>query len=162
MIHINGFLKIEDDGWGWTDNEIEILCSKHSYYRSLAKVIAEHIIEESGTSSLATSELDDIDKEFEIGIDVSLNIPKVAMRIYYADEECSLEKAETNFILSSIGCLDIYQVSTGYSEWTILGYDVQNFKLISKDGGGHDLKEIFKTYIGKYVHILIDILSYHL
>lgn len=40
-----------------------------------------------------------------------------------------------------------------------MGYDVENFKLVSEDGGEHDLEKIFKSYIGKYVHIVIDILE---
>lgn len=64
-----------------------------------------------------------------------------------------------NQILLSIGALDIFQEWYGYSEWTIMGYDVENFKLISEDGGEHDLEKIFKSYIGKYVHIVIDILE---
>lgn len=156
MIHINGFLELNDDGW--TDNMVEIMCSRYGCYQSLATVIGEHIIKEYENSLIAISALDDIN-DIEMGIDISINIPKVAMRVYYANDECSLEEAETNFILSSIGCLDIYQIATGYSEWTIMGYDVLNFKLISEDGGGHDLGEIFKNYIGKYVHILIDIIE---
>ena len=39
-----------------------------------------------------------------------------------------------------------------------MGYDVENFKLISEDGGEHDLEQIFRSYIGKYVHIAIEIM----
>lgn len=92
-------------------------------------------------------------------IEASLFIPRISFRAYFSDNQCSLEDAESNQILLSVGALDIFQEWYGYSEWTIMGYDVENFKLVSEDGGEHDLEKIFKSYIGKYVHIVIDILE---
>lgn len=155
MIHIEGFLNLYND-W-WTEDEIEIKGPEDRYYRSLAEVTSNRIREELGKNTYKSSEFNsNLDEGM---IDVSMNIPKVAMRIYYSDDKCSLEEAQSNFILSSMGCLDVCQVATGYSEWTILGYDVKNFRLTSEDGGGHDLTEIFKSYIGKYIHILIDVVE---
>lgn len=83
----------------------------------------------------------------------SMYIPKVLMRMHFSNEEITLEQAEEKQILSSIGELDIYTEWYGYSEWTILGYNVENFTV-----GNHDIEDILKSNEGKYAHILVDIL----
>lgn len=120
---------------------------------TLAAKIADAIMRD--TSIFEPSKYDDHD----ITVENSLFIPKVFFRAYFSDRECSLLDAINNQILLSIGALDILECWFGYSEWTIEGYDVENFKLISENGTGHDLQQIFTNYIGKYVHILIDILE---
>ena len=143
MIHIKG--ELYDDGDG---------VAISGKYGSLAENIAKAI-----TENLKEYELSKLDTdEDKTQVEASVFIPKVSFRAYFSDNECSLEEAENNQILLSIGALDIFQEWYGYSEWTIMGYDVENFKLISEDGGEHDLEQIFRNYIGKYVHIVIDIL----
>lgn len=144
MIHIEG--KLYDGGDG-----VEI----QDYCGSLAEKMASEIW--SAYPKCKKSKLD-VDEDND-QIEASLFIPRISIRAYFSDEKCSLEDAEMNQILLSIGALDIFQEWYGYSEWTIMGYDVENFKLISEDGGEHDLEKIFKSYIGKYVHIVIDILE---
>lgn len=95
----------------------------------------------------------------EYSLEFSTYIPNVSFRAYFSDNKCTLEDAENNQILASIGGLDLLQEWYGYSEWTIMGYDTVSFKLINeKDGGEHDLENILENYEGKYIHILIDIL----
>ena len=48
----------------------------------------------------------------------------------------------------SLGGLDLYEEWWGYSEFTVMGYDILNFKLVSKDGGEHDLDKIIRSYRG--------------
>lgn len=152
MIHIEGLLKDDMDG-------VEIILPEKHYSVSLAEEISRAIEEEIEGSEYAPSNGQDHYDEWYIGVDVSVNISKVAMRFYYSNEKRSLEEAETNFVLSCMGCLDIFQVSTGYSEYTITGYGVENFELVSEDGGRHNLEAIFRSFIGKYVHILIDVIE---
>lgn len=152
MIHIEGLIENKSDEWG---TQIEIKQPGISWTDCLAEVIDTEIFEETGrTWSESHAKYDN--EDYLIGVEISSYIPNVAMRVYYSDKECSLEEAQTDFVLDSMGCLDIYQVATGYSEWTIMGYDTENFKLVSDDGGEHDLNAIFAGLEGKYVHILID------
>ena len=144
MIHIEG--KLYDGGDG-----VEL----QDFYESLAEKIASELW--TNCTNCRKSRLDV--EEDNNQIEASIFIPRISFRAYFSDNKCSLNEAENNQILLSIGALDIFQEWYGYSEWTIMGYDVENFKLVSEDGGEHDLEKIFKSYIGKYVHILIDILE---
>lgn len=152
MIHIEGLLKDDMDG-------VEIILPENNFSVSLAEKISRAITEEIEGSERRPSTAQDHHDEWYIDVDASMNISKVAMRFYYSDEKCSLEEAETNFVLSCMGCLDIFQVATGYSEYTITGYSVMNFEMVSEDGGRHNLEAIFRSFIGKYVHILIDVIE---
>lgn len=152
MIHIEGLLKDDMDN-------VEIILPEKHYSVGLAEKISRAIEEEIEGSEHAPSTAHDNYDEWYIGVDVSMYISKVAMRFYYSNEKCSLEEAETNFVLSCMGCLDIFQIATGYSEYTITGYSVENFELVSEDGGSHNLETIFRSFIGKYVHILIDVIE---
>lgn len=142
MIHIEGFL-VNDDC-----NE---LCISGSCY-SLPETIQISIVNE--THNFYEKEVDE-----EENIDISMLIPKVSLRIFFSSDKCSLDDAMDNQILASIGELDILQYWYGYSEYTVEALSIEKFQLISNDGGKHDLKQIFNNYIGKYVHILIEILE---
>lgn len=153
MIHIEGRIKDESDQWG---TQTEIMC-KDGHQRDLARLIEHEIYEATGGDIPDVSHARYPDEESLIGVEASSNIPNVGLSIYYSETECSLEEAQTNVILNAIGCLDIYQIATGYSEYAVMGYDTENFELVSDDGGSHDLNIIFGSLDGKYVHILIDI-----
>jgi hypothetical protein len=88
---------------------------------------------------------------------ISMFLPKISLSLFFSDKECSLDEAQKNVILMSLGGLDLYEEWWGYSEFTVMGYDILNFKLVSKDGGEHDLDKIFRSYCGKYVHIVLEI-----
>ena len=142
MIHIEGFL-VNDDY-----NELGI---KGRCY-SLPEMIYFAIVNES--HNFYEKEVDE-----EENINISMLIPKVSLRIFFSSDKCSLDDAMDNQILASIGELDILQYWYGYSEYTVEALSIEKFQLISNDGGKHDLKQIFNNYIGKYVHILIEILE---
>lgn len=144
MIHIEG--KLYDGGDGV---ELQDSCG------SLAEKIASELWTNHTECKKSRFDVEDDNDQIE----ASLFIPRISFRAYFSDNQCSLEDAESNQILLSVGALDIFQEWYGYSEWTIMGYDVENFKLVSEDGSEHDLEKIFKSYIGKYVHIVIDILE---
>lgn len=84
-------------------------------------------------------------------------IPRVAVRIYASDEKISYEEAVKNQILESIGEFVANETWNGYSEYTILGYDVNMFKLVGNNGE-HDLTEILKSYIGKFIWFELEVL----
>lgn len=142
MIHIEGFLTNDDY------NELHISGSCYS----LPEAIQISIVNE--THNFYEKEVDE-----EENINISMLIPKVSLRIFFSSDKCSLDDAMDNQILASIGELDILQYWYGYSEYTVEALSIEKFQLISNDGGKHDLKQIFNNYIGKYVHILIEILE---
>ena len=48
------------------------------------------------------------------------------------------------------GAFDMETSLTGYSEWTITGYDVDTCTL-----GGHNLMDILHNHSGEYVNIVV-------
>lgn len=88
------------------------------------------------------------------------------MRMYFTNKECELDEAEIALLvkLEVEGYLDEHEAKeefcgdfdlmtrlTGYSEWTITGYDVENCTL-----GGHNLLNILGSHIGEYVNIVVE------
>ena len=88
------------------------------------------------------------------------------MRMYFTNKECELDEAEIALLakLEVEGYLDEHEAKeelcgdfdlmtrlTGYSEWTITGYDVESCTL-----GGHNLLNILGSHIGEYVNIVVE------
>ena len=95
-------------------------------------------------------------KEDDHKIAINKMINNVFMQIHVSDKEITLEEANNNCILMSLGQLDIYETWYGYSEWTIMGYDLHSFRLVGNDGE-HDLNSIFLNYVGKYLILVVEI-----
>lgn len=153
-IHIEGKL-LRDEDWVYIDLG----------FGSLAETIEEKIkqVVANLNINIPFSKKDCASYEgYNECAEVSMFINRVFFRAYFSNEKCTLEEAEKGFItymLGGTGSMDVLQEWYGYSEWTILGYDITNFKLISEDGGEHNLAQIFENYANKYVHIVIDILE---
>lgn len=148
MIHLKGFIHVPSDP---EENGVRLSNDKDNFYSPvLSDRIAQEIEEyiESAPSKHQPRE----GMEFEDGVEISLNVPSVALRIYATENISTLEQAQKKVVLNTLGALDIYQEWVGYSEYTVTGYDVINFSI-----GGHDLDKIFKSYENKYVHILIEL-----
>lgn len=88
------------------------------------------------------------------------------IRMYFTNKECELDEAEIALLikLEVEGYLDEHEAKeefcgefdlmtrlTGYSEWTITGYDVETCTL-----GGHNLMDILRSHIGEYVNIIVE------
>jgi hypothetical protein len=114
------------------------------YYRCLASEIAYKLEN--------YNKYEEKEDDFAGGIDRKAIIENVQFKIYSDNEKGTLEEIKEKNVRKMIGDLDIEVQWTGYSEYTILGYDVENFTI-----GNHDLEKIFKEYIGKYVIILIKV-----
>lgn len=84
----------------------------------------------------------------EDGVD---EIELVFLRFYESDKECTLDEAVEGWVEKMVGKLTAVGSDYGYSEYTIEGFNISSLKL-----GGHDLKKIFESKKGKYLHILID------
>lgn len=152
-IHIAGRIVVDED---WLRFEEK--------YESVAETIANEIYQtliNVQIRQVPTSK-QDTGTESGRGRDVSMFLNKVFFRVYFSNTECTLEEAETYQVMYSLGAvgeLDMLQDWYGYSEWTVLGYDICNFELRDVNGNGHDLAQIFYNYRNKYAHILIDILE---
>ena len=88
------------------------------------------------------------------------------IRMYFTNKECELDEAEIALLvkLEVEGYFDNHEAReelhgefnlmtrlTGYSEWTITGYNVETCTL-----GGHDLLNILSNHIGEYVNIIVE------
>ena len=84
-------------------------------------------------------------------------IKNVSISLHISDSEITVEEANENQILLSMGELNLGGSYYGYSEWTIEGLSLDKFLLIG-NGGQHDLYKIIKEYEGKYM--ILDIKIY--
>lgn len=88
------------------------------------------------------------------------------MRMYFTNKECKLDEAEIALLVKLeveeyfdeheareelCGDFDLLTKLTGYSEWTIIGYDVETCTL-----GGHNLLDILGNHAGEYVNIVVE------
>ena len=80
-------------------------------------------------------------------------IRNVFFRFYECEYECSLEEAIKGHLQVLFGSLSAQGQETGYSEYTIDGFDINTLRL-----GGHDIGDIIRGKKGKYLHILIDVI----
>lgn len=95
-------------------------------------------------------------KENDYNIEISSLVENVSMQVHVSEKEITLDDANYNKILMSIGELDICETWYGYSEYTIEGYDIESFSLIGNDGE-HDLNKILLNYVGKYLNMVVSI-----
>lgn len=81
-------------------------------------------------------------------------IPDCNISMYFSDKEMDYESAQEKFLDNFLGA-GVYEMEAdyvGYSEWTIVGFELDECKL-----GGHDLNEILLNNIGKYVNVRVEI-----
>ena len=140
--------KIIIKGWIEEEEYDEILPSIDEI--PIHEILTDKIIE------LGISTNDSLCYNDEDEIAINTMVDNVFVQIHVSDKEITLEEANNNCILMSLGQLDIYETWYGYSEWTIMGYDLQSFRLIGNDGE-HDLNDIFLNYVGKYLILVVEI-----
>lgn len=78
-------------------------------------------------------------------------VKDVSMRIYYTEEECSLEEAEASVVDRLYGSMEVDVRYVGYSEYTITGLELETFTI-----GGHNLERELESHIGDYCWIVIE------
>ena len=81
-------------------------------------------------------------------------IPSCNIVMYTSRKEMSFDEAEEKFLNQMFGVDGIYEMEanyTGYSEWTITGFDLDKCRL-----GGHDLNQILLRHTGEYANIRIE------
>lgn len=78
-------------------------------------------------------------------------IENANLRCWFSDEVCTLEEAQMNFDSYMLtGNLLTQGHYTGYSEWTITGFYIDELVI-----SGHDLKEEFGGHVGQYMHLIL-------
>ena len=97
-------------------------------------------------------------------------IDECNIKMYFTDRECDLDEAEIALLtkLDGAGFFDdlvnkeelegefnLLTMLTGYSEFTITGYNVETCTL-----GGHNLLDILGSHIGEYANIVIETSSW--
>lgn len=73
---------------------------------------------------------------------------------YFTKSECTVEEAQEAldvYLYTGEGVCECEGQYTGYSEWTITGFDIDEFEI-----NGHDLKAIFNEHAGEYVNFVIN------
>lgn len=78
-------------------------------------------------------------------------IPNVSLRLYVTDKECSLDEAMGSVVANLYGDIRSDIGYVGYSEYTITGFYCKEFTI-----GGHDLAKELDSYIGKYMHFVLE------
>ena len=78
-------------------------------------------------------------------------ISNANLSCWFSDEKCTLDKAQMAFDrYMEIGNLTAFGHYVGYSEYTITGFNVDEFTI-----GGHDLNIEFKSHLGQYLHLIL-------
>lgn len=130
------------------DENVGIIQNNNHYSDTLSVEIGDFIEETSNKTSAIYSE--DIDKYW--GYRTCTSEDNIQLRYYISDSKInSQDEIQEKYLQKIVGNMDIAVENIGYSEYTITGYETENFKL-----GGHNLEEIFSNYIEKYVCIIVD------
>ena len=102
--------------------------------------------------------IEEIEKIAKIKVDTTeglggrrVYIPNVRMRVYATDDVCNLDEAIGSLVDKLYGEMFTNVRNTGYSEWTITGLHVEDFRI-----GGHDLNTELDRYIGQYIHFILE------
>ena len=81
-------------------------------------------------------------------------IPNCHIAMYTSKRKMSFDEAQEKFLDKLLGFDGVYEMEanyTGYSEWTIMGFDLDKCSL-----GGHDLNMILLSHSGEYANIRVE------
>lgn len=84
-----------------------------------------------------------------LGKDITY-IPDCCMSIWYTDKKCTFDEAQEALCNYLDGYMTVEVAYLGYSEWTIIGLNLEEFRI-----GGHNLKRELEDHIGEYCWIRI-------
>ncbi len=83
-------------------------------------------------------------------------IERCKLEMYTSKRKMSFDEAQEKFLNRVFGFDGIYEMEanyTGYSEWTITGFDLDKCQL-----GGHDMNQILLSHSGEYANIRVECL----
>lgn len=90
-------------------------------------------------------------EDYENGITKKFIAEDVQMQLFASSTREKLNVIKEKVILDSMGLLDFEEHWYGYSEWTILGFNIETLQL-----GGHDILNIIRELEGKFVYLIIS------
>lgn len=130
---ISGFISINYDGWA-TINEVPFAETMFQFAEKHG-IAYEH---EDGLGGKKST------------------IKNCRIVMYTSKNKMSFDEAQDKF-LNYMFCADgVYEMEanyTGYSEWTIIGFDLDECRL-----GGHDMNQILLSHKGEYANIRVECL----
>lgn len=139
-------MRLEEKGYivKWNDrsNDIDIKGEGYSSF-GLVDRIQERIEKRDGVKSYS-------DYKKHLGRDINI-IDNCSIRLYFIDKECTLEDADLMVATQLDGKYFSDKDLTGYSEFTILGYEINKCEI-----GGHKLLDIIREHIGEYMIFVME------
>lgn len=90
------------------------------------------------------------DYENSLGIDSNV-IEDCSIRLYFTKEECTLEEADMALVEKLYGVFEVEKELTGYSEFTITGYDISKCEI-----GSHKLLDIILSHKDEYMILVME------
>ena len=137
-LHLQGWLSRSDD------NMLSLSSKEH---RGLNWRIQEEISDYFECSKEYVNE----DQDDHVGGEIGL-LKDVSLAVYATDKECNLDDAVTAFVAMFDGIFFSDIGYKGYSMYSVTGLNCRSFTI-----GGHDLNQELAQYIGKFVHILVEL-----
>lgn len=133
VMNISGFISTNWDGWA-TINEVPFAESMYEF-----------------------AERYGIAHEYDDGLGGKRAIIKhCSIAMYTSKKRMNFDESQKSFFDYMFGTDGTYEMEanyTGYSEWTITGFDLDKCSL-----GGHDMNEILVSHKGEYVNIRVECL----
>jgi hypothetical protein len=77
-------------------------------------------------------------------------IPDCCLSIWFTDDKCTFDEAQESLCNYLDGCMTVDISYLGYSEWTITGFNLDEFTI-----GEHDLDKELEDHMGQYCWIRI-------
>lgn len=135
------------NGW-YTHENCEVSPTKEKWRgENISQLLMNELIN-LGYKDFITDMTTDVDEWTE---DVDVTIPDCKLSLYISKEEIPLIELQTNLIRQMCGDATILSGYYGYSEWTILGYDVNQFTL-----GNHDILSILESHDKEYIYLIFE------
>lgn len=79
-------------------------------------------------------------------------LENVFIRLYTGTDKFTLEEAEERLLAHTYGVCEVKGSNYGYSEYTVLGFDINTLKF-----GGHDLNQILESHKGEYYYLILSV-----
>lgn len=140
--------KILISGFLYTDSDYNItITESDKYYKEfLIDIISERI-----NPKLPSKHKTDNNSNYDNWGEVSYLIPNCNLKFYISDNKIDLDEVSIKYTMQLIGNIDVQGESYGYSEYTIEGFNTDNFSI-----GNHNLNKILCDYEGKYINLIIE------
>lgn len=136
-LHIKGWLCIDYNGMVATSNDKDSTWNTDAIIRQV-----EYFAEDNGMTG-----------KYKRGLGGTKSfIDDVSLRIYFTDKECTLDEAVEALVMCTFSGDVKTDISLqGYSEYTITGYNIEDFSI-----GGHNLEYELSNHIGEYIHFIME------